>query len=69
MEVSIPTIELSMEEKVLFSWIKAASAKFRDAYKHDFPDLNGETHMEALNFAMVCGGWVRDKVVYYDFSY
>lgn len=62
MEASDIEIHLNEEEDLLFDWMNQAFQSFRDKYKDAFPDLNGQTSMEDINFGMVCGGWPRDKV-------
>lgn len=63
MEVEIPKIELTQEEELLFYGIHDACLKLREK-SSQLKDLDGKFGKEATNFAMICGGWVRDKVVF-----
>lgn len=60
MELELPPIKLTKAEQIFMACIQAACLELRDAHPY-IKDLNGETG-ETFEFAMVCGGWVRDKV-------
>lgn len=62
MDSDVPHIHLTMEEEILFTCITAACTKLRNENKY-LEDLEGKNAEGDINFAMICGGWVRDKVI------